>query len=268
MMIRALWSAATGMRAQQFNIDTIAHDLTNVNTTGYKKTHVNFQDLFYQSLRAAGVQGGPNNVPVGIYVGHGTRVAGTTKIFTQGGALETGIWSDMMIVDGGNRARNFFGVQMPDGTTAYTRDGSFRADEEGRLVTTDGYLLFPQPGQIPSDAVEVTITAQGVVQYRLQGQDQPQEAGQVNLYTFPNPAGLRPAGDSLFTETPASGASLQGAPGDVGFGEIRGGWLETSNVDAITEMVNMISAQRAYEFNSRSIQTSDEMLQMVNNLKR
>lgn len=266
MMIRALWSAATGMRAQQFNIDTIANDLTNVNTNGYKKKHINFTDLMYQSLRASGVQGAADgNVPVGIQVGHGVRVAGTTPIFTMGGAQETGLWSDMMIW---NNATNFFSVTLQDGTSAYTRDGSFRVNDEGELTTSSGLQLNPPITGIPTGAIDPTITESGQVQYRTAEGGDLQTAGQVQLYTFVNPAGLGPIGDNLWVESEASGQPTQGLPGDEGFGTIQGGWVETSNVDAITEMVNMIAAQRSYEFNSRSIQTSDEMLQTVNNLKR
>jgi len=268
MMIRALWTGATGMRAQQFMIDSIAHDLTNVNTTGYKKKSVSFSDLFYQSQRAAGVQGPQGNLPTGIQVGLGVRVNGTTPVFTHGNPVETGIWSDMMIDDKGGQVRNFFRVLLPDGSYGYTRDGSFRADDQGQLATNDGYLLDPLPGNIPADAKQITITDTGQVQVIVGNNTTATTVGQVNLFTFPNPAGLEPMGDNLWGKTPASGDEQQGAPGDVGFGIVKSGWLEQSNVDAITEMVNMISAQRAYEFNSKSIQTSDEMLQTVNNLKR
>ncbi len=268
MMIRALWSAATGMRAQQFNIDTIANDLTNVNTNGYKKRHVNFSDLFYQGIRPSGIEGGLNNTPVGIQVGQGVRISGTTPIFTHGGALESTNWSDMMLQDSGNIARSFFRVTMPDGTFRYTRDGSFRVDDTGALVTVDGHPLSPSPGNVPSDATEVQVSANGQIQYKQDGSDQYQTLGQLTLYTFQNTVGLTPEGDNLWRETPASGQATGGLAGSAGFATIKGGWLETSNVDAITEMVNMISAQRAYEFNSRSIQTSDEMLQTVNTLKR
>jgi len=269
MMIRALWSAATGMRAQQFNIDSIAHDLTNVNTNGYKKRHLNFVDLFYQSLRASGLGGssGNTNLPVGIQVGHGVKVSGTTPIMTTGGALETGIWSDMMIDDRNNQARNFFAVDIGNGEVRYTRDGSFRVDSAGNLLTPSGYLIEPAIN-VPTDALDLQVTEDGRVMYRQPGAATLTEAGQIQLYTFVNPAGLSPVGDNLWQETLASGAATAGTPAADGFGVIRGGWLETSNVDAITEMVNMIAAQRSYEFNSRSIQTSDEMLQTVNNLKR
>ena len=270
MMTRALWTGATGMRAQQFNIDSIAHDLTNVNTTAYKKRHVSFKDLFYQGLRASGIQGGDgqNNLPVGIQVGHGVEVSGTTPILTKGSAIETGISEDMMLVDPGNGARNFFGITLPDGSRAYTRDGTFRVNSEGELTTVDGLSLDPPITGIPAERIDLQVTLNGRVQYRTQEGGALQDAGQLNLYVFANAAGLEPRGGNYWIETAASGDAVQGTPGQDGYAEVRGGWLEQSNVDAITEMVNMISAQRAYEFNSRSIQTSDEMLQTVNNLKR
>ncbi len=269
MMIRALWTGATGMQAQQFNIDTISNDLANVNTYGYKKRRVNFHDLFYQSLRASGIQGANtgNNTPVGLQVGHGVRASGTTPVFTQGGALETGIWSDMRIVDPGGVAQNFFGVTLPDGMRAYTRDGSFRINDQGELTTVDGLSMDPPITGLPANALDPTVTESGQVQYKDAAGNLVQLA-RVGLYQFVNPAGLEPIGDNRWKETPASGAATAGNPEDPGFGKIQGSWVEASNVDAITEMVNMIAAQRAYEFNSRSIQASDDMLQTVNTLKR
>ena len=201
-------------------------------------------------------------------MGHGVKIAATTPILTHGGANETGIWSDLMIQDRGNQARNFFAVDIGNGDIRYTRDGSFRVDNNGNLVTSNGYYLDPNNVTIPTNAVEVFVSDNGQVNYRVSGSNTLTSAGQIQLYTFVNPAGLSPVGDNLLKETPASGTPTQGNPGDPGFGTVKGGWLETSNVDAITEMVNMIAAQRSYEFNSRSIQTSDEMLQTVNNLKR
>lgn len=270
MMIRALWTGATGMRAQQFNIDSIANDLSNVNTTAYKKRHVSFVDLFYQNLRASGIQGTQNteNLPVGIQVGHGVRVNGTTPIMTTGGVTETGIMTDAMIVDPGSSTRNFFGVTLPDGSRGYTRDGTFRKNSEGNLTTLDGLQLDPPVSGIPDNAIDLQITEDGRVLYRTEQSGDLTEAGTISLYTFPNAAGLSPKGSNYWAQNEASGDAVTLAPGDEVYGVLRPGSLETSNVDAITEMVNMISAQRAYEFNSRSIQTSDEMLQTVNNLKR
>ncbi len=267
MMNRALWTAATGMHAQQKNIDVVAHDLSNVNTTGYKRTHVTFADLAYQRLRAAGIQArGGNEMPAGLQVGHGVRVTGTTKMFLIGGMLETGNPYNMFIQDKGTVARNFFRVDTGDGEIRYTRDGSFNRDAEGNLVLPNGAIL--QGGiTVPEDAQDPTWTADGRLQYRDPAGDI-QEAGQLELATFANPAGLEPVGDNLFAQTEASGAEIAGTPGEEGFGTIVGRFVELSNVSAIDEMVKLITAQRAYEFNSRSIQTSDEMLQTVNNLKR
>ncbi|MDR1534145.1 MAG: flagellar basal-body rod protein FlgG [Planctomycetota bacterium] len=272
MMIRSLWSGATGMKAMQFHIDAIAHDLTNVNTNGYKKKIVNFQDLLYQTSRASGLQGGSGgvvNLPVGVQVGLGVRVAGTTPVMTMGSVVETGNWSDMLIEEPqANMVRNFFQIDLGNGNLGYTRDGNFRVDDQGRLTTVDGYFLDPQPGSIDPSAVTVQITPEGRIMQRLPGNTDFDEVGQVQLFTFINPAGLEPVGNNRWVVSESSGAAQQGAPGDDGFGLIRGGFIEQSNVDAISEMVNMIAAQRAYEFNSKSITTSDEMLQTVNNLKR
>ncbi len=271
MMIRSLWSGATGMKAMQFNIDAIANDLTNVNTNGYKKKIVNFQDLLYQTSRASGLQGGTDgavNLPVGIQVGLGVRVAGTTPVMTVGSAVETGNWYDMMIDEPQkNSVRNFFQVDIGGGNVAYTRDGNFRVDDQGRLVTTDGYYLSPNPGNIDANAQAVQITPEGRIMQKLPDQDYA-EVGRIQLFSFINPSGLEPLGSNLWAETPTSGDAQQGNPAEDGFGFIRGGFIEQSNVDAISEMVNMIAAQRAYEFNSKSITTSDEMLQTVNQLKR
>ena len=271
MMIRSLWSGATGMKAMQFHIDAIAHDLTNVNTNGYKKKIVNFQDLLYQSSRASGLQGGTDggvNLPVGVQVGLGVRVAGTTPVMTVGSAVETGNWYDMMIDEPQkNSVRNFFQIDIGGGNVAYTRDGNFRTDDQGRLVTVDGYFLNPPPGNVDANAVAVQITPEGRIMQKLPGQDYA-EVGRLQLFSFINPAGLEPMGNNLWVETQSSGAAQQGNPAEDGFGYIRAGFIEQSNVDAISEMVNMIAAQRAYEFNSKSITTSDEMLQTVNQLKR
>lgn len=267
MMIRALWSAATGMHAQQKNIDTVAHDLTNVNTTGYKKTQVTFADIFYQRLRAAGVQSAAgNSIPSGLQIGNGVRLTGTTKNFSRGGLVETGNPYNMAIADTGNHARNFFQVLMGNGDVAYTRDGSFQKDADGNLVLANGAIL--QGGiNVPDEAQDVTITEDGRVQY-LDANGAYQQTAPLQLATFANPAGLEPLGENMFRETEAAGAAVIGNPDTAGFGKIRGGFLELSNVSAVEEMVKMITAQRAYEFNSRTIQTSDEMLQTVNNLKR
>ena len=269
MMVRSLWTGATGMKAMQTNIDVIANDLTNINTVGYKKRVVNFQDLLYQTMRAAGLQGGNGvNLPVGVQVGLGVRVGGTTPVMTVGPFNETGNWYDMAIEENlATGIRNFFRVDTGNGY-AYTRDGSFRLDSEGRLVTINGYFLDPQPGPIAANAVSWQITPEGSVQQMLPNATAFEEVGVINLFTFVNPAGLDPLGGNLWRETAASGESTGGQPGAAGFGRIRSNFVEQSNVDAISEMVNMIAAQRAYEFNSKSITTSDEMLSTVNQLKR
>lgn len=271
-MIRSLWSGATGMKAMQFYIDTIAHDLTNTNTNGYKKKIPQFQDLFYQSTRASGLLAGTDgtvNLPVGVQVGLGVKVEGTTPVMTVGAAVETGIWSNMMIDDrSSNMVRSFFQVDIGNGQVAYTRDGSFSIDDQGRLVTVDGYFLNPQPGNIDPNQTQVQISTEGRIFQMLPGGTDMQEVGQVQLFSFMNPAGLEPLGGNLWRESASSGAAQAGNPATAGYGLIRAGFIEQSNVDAISEMVNMIAAQRAYEFNSRSITTSDEMLQTVNGLKR
>jgi flagellar basal-body rod protein FlgG len=268
MMIRSLWTGATGMNAMQEFIDSVGHDLANVNTDGYKKRHLNFQDLFYQRVRASGIQGAEDgmNVPVGVEIGNGVRLIGTTPVFTMGNPRETGVPTNVMITDNSS----FFSVTLPNGGgTAYTRDGNFVVDPNGDVVTTAGYQLNPAIGGVPTGARDLTFTADGNLQY-LDENGAAQVLGQLNLYNFVNPAGLRAEGGNLWFETDASGAANQGIPGDRanGFGAVQGGWLEGSNVDAVTEMVNMISAQRAYEFNSRTIQTADSMLQTVGSLKR
>lgn len=266
MMIRALWTGANGMKAQQTNIDAVANDLSNVNTVGYKKTHVTFADLFYQKLRAAGSVGADdNNLPVGIQVGNGVKVTGTVKQFSQGQALETSIPTNMMIKDPGSNAQSFFPVEIGD-DVFYTRDGSFTKDNDGRLTLANGARL--QDIQITDEAAtNITITEEGRVLYTDEAGTQV-DAGRVQLARFSNPAGLEPLGDNLFAQSESSGDATVGDAGTNGYGKIQAQWVEVSNVDAIDEMVKLISAQRAYEFNSRSIQTSDEMLQTVNGLKR
>ncbi len=265
MMIRSLWTGATGMRAMQSNIDAISNDLANVNTNGYKKRYLSFQDLFYQNLRAAGLQGGDGdtNIPVGIQIGNGVKLSATTPVFTHGNPFQTNVWSNMMISDN----TSFFSVTMADGRNAYTRDGTFQVDANGELLTADGLSMNPPITGIPTGALNPQVSLGGIVSYEDPNSGQTVEVGQVELYSFVNPAGLEAYGESLWLETDSSGVPTQGQPNTDGFGSVQGGWVEGSNVDAVTEMVNMISAQRAYEFNSKSIQTSDAMLQTVNALK-
>ncbi|HBS59976.1 MAG: flagellar basal-body rod protein FlgG [Bacillota bacterium] len=262
-MMRALWTAASGMIAQQANVDVISNNLANVNTTGFKKSRVDFQDLVYQNLREAGAPSGQGEqLPTGLQFGHGVRAVSTQKIYTQGNYQETGNTLDVVIEGNG-----FFQITMPDGSIAYTRDGALKRDGQGRIVTSEGYLLEPQI-TLPEDAQSVTISSSGMVSVKLPGDTTPQEIGQIQLATFVNPAGLNNVGRNLMTETAASGAPITGTPGENGLGTITQGFLEMSNVQVVEEMVNMIVAQRAYEVNSKAIQTSDTMLEEANNLRR
>ena len=261
--MRALWSAATGMLAKQLNMDVIANNLANLNTVGFKKSRVDFQDLMYQSLRTSGTTVAEGaKVPAGIQVGLGTRPAAIQRIFSQGDFVQTENPLDLVIEGDG-----FFQVLLPDGSLAYTRDGSFKVDSQGRVVTSDGFPIEPELS-IPPEAVNISIGTDGTVSVLLAGDSEPQELGKVELARFVNPAGLSSIGRNLFKSTAASGEPIVGTPGLEGFGTIAQGFLEMSNVKVIEEMVNMIIAQRAYEVNSKAIQTSDDMLAIANNLKR
>lgn len=260
-MIRSLWIAKTGLDAQQLQLDTISHNLANVSTNGYKRSHAVFEDLLYQNLRQAGGQETQQNqLPTGLQVGTGVRPVATARLFTQGNLQQTGNTFDMAINGNG-----FFSLQMPDGTVAYTRDGSFRVDATGQLVTSNGMPMSP-PIVVPPNSVSVTIGADGVVSVTQAGQANPVQVGQVQLATFVNPAGLDPRGQNVFVETAASGAPTIGAPGNNGAGLINQGYVETSNVNVVEELVAMIQTQRAYEINSKSIQTSDQMLARLSQL--
>jgi flagellar basal-body rod protein FlgG len=262
-MIRALWTAATGMMAQQTNMDVVANNLANVNTTGFKRSRADFQDLLYQNTRSAGTtvaQGA--TVPAGVQVGMGTRTAAVQKMYTVGEFEQTDNAYDMMIEGDG-----FFQIRMPDGTLAYTRDGSFKPDNQGRFVTSDGYALEPEI-TIPGDATTITIGSDGTVSVTQPGQTAPQNVGTIQIARFINPAGLNNIGRNLVMPTDASGAATTGTPGQTGFGTIAQYTLERSNVKVVEEMVNMIVAQRAYEVNSKCIQTADDMLGIANNLRR
>lgn len=263
-MIRALFTAATGMVAQQLNVDTIANNLANVNTTSFKKSRVNFQDLLYETLQPAGTQTAVGQtIPEGIQLGHGVRPASVAKIFTQGNLIQTGNLLDMVIEGDG-----FFQVELPDGTTAYTRDGSFKIDQNGQLVTADGYPLTPNI-TVPTDYIQISVGSDGVVSAVVQGNATPQNLGTLQLVRFVNPAGLDARlGRNLLLETEASGPPLPGQPGENGVGTIEQGFLENSNVQVVEEILNLIIAQRAYEASSKVIQTSDEMLQLANNVRR
>ncbi|EGO64073.1 flagellar basal-body rod protein FlgG [Acetonema longum] len=262
-MMRSLWTAGSGMAAQQANIDVISNNLANVNTTGYKKSRSDFQDLMYATVRAAGANSGEDTqIPTGIQIGHGVRQAATQKIYTVGNLQNTGNPLDVAI-----EGEGFFQIMMEDGTVAYTRDGAFKKDSDGRLVTSEGYLLEPEL-TIPDNATEISISPNGVVTAKISGQVDPQELGQLEVARFINPAGLENIGRNLLRETAASGTPVVSNPGSEGAGSIAQQYLEMSNVQIVEEMVNMIVAQRAYEMNSKAITTSDEMLSQVAQLKR
>jgi len=262
-MIRSLYTAATGMEAQQVNLDVTANNLANVNTTGFKKSRADFQDLLYQTLRAAGsTQAQGVQVPTGIQVGLGTRLAAVQKVFTQGDFQVTGRDLDLVIEGDG-----FFQIALPSGETAYTRDGTFRIDGQGRIVTSDGYTLQPEL-TVPAESKGISVGEDGTVTVTVAGQSEPQQIGQIQIVKFLNPAGLSSIGRNALLATAASGEPVTGTPGQDGLGTIRSGVLEMSNVSVVDEMVRMIVAQRAYEVNSKSIQTSDEMLNIANNLRR
>jgi len=262
-MLRALWTAGTGMDVQQTNLDVIANNIANVNTTAFKTSRANFQDLMYQTLRLQGTkteQG--NQVPTGIQIGHGAKLAAVQKQFTQGDYQQTGNQLDVAIEGNG-----FFQIQLPSGEKAYTRSGSFQSDSEGRICTSDGYLLDPSI-TIPQTAMSVTIANDGTVSVQQQGQSQLQTIGTLSLWSFPNVGGLNAIGKNLYQETDASGAPLSGTAGQNGYGTIMQGYLELSNVNVMQEMINLIIGQRAYEANSKAIQAADQMLQIANNVRQ
>jgi len=262
-MMRALWTASTGMEVQQLNMDVIANNLANVNTAGFKKSRADFQDILYQTLRAAGTSAGEGNeIPTGVQVGLGAKVAAVQKLFTTGDIYQTGNDLDLAIEGNG-----FFQVTLPNGDTGYTRAGALKKDSTGRLVTSDGYPLSPEI-VIPENATRVAIGEGGTVEAFLDGQSTSTQVGTMQLVRFANPAGLSSLGRNLYSETSTSGAPTTGTPGTDGFGTISQGYLEGSNVNVMEEMVNMIAGQRAYEVSSKAIKTADEMLQMTNNLVR
>ncbi len=257
-MMRSLWVAKTGMEAQQNQLDAISNNLANVSTNGYKRSHAVFEDLMYQNLR----QSGANNteqttLPTGLQAGLGTRAVATSRVFSQGSLSQTSNPLDVAV-----RGNGFFEVQMPDGTVGYTRDGSFQVNAQGQLVTNNGYPLTAGI-TIPANAQSVTIGNDGTVTVLTPGQTTPQSVGQIQLANFVNPAGLEPKGQNLFGETAASGAPSSAAPGTNGLGMVQQGFVETSNVNVVEELVAMIQTQRAYELNSKAIQTSDQMLQRL-----
>ncbi len=260
-MIRSLWVAKTGMEGQQTKLDTIANNLANVATNGFKRGGVLFEDLMYQNMRPAGAATSEQSqLPTGLQLGLGTRVAAATRNFSQGTLQQSTGTLDIAIKGSG-----FFQVQMPDGTTGYTRDGAFQTDATGALVTAAGYHVSPGI-TIPANALAVSIANDGTVNITLQGQAAPVSVGQIQLANFVNPAGLDPRGQNLYAETAASGTPQAGAPGANGLGALQQGFLEGSNVNVVEELVAMIATQRAYELNSKAIQTSDQMLQRLGQL--
>ena len=262
-MMRAMWSAAAGMSVQQTNMDTISNNLANVNTTGFKKSRAEFQDLLYQNVNLAGTSASTStSLPAGIQIGHGARLAAMVREYTTGSLKQTASRFDMAIEGDG-----FFQVTQPDGTSAYTRDGSFGVDQNGNLVNANGNALVPQI-TVPQDALSVTIAQDGTVSVTQPGQTAANQIGQITIVNFINPAGLTQLGRNLLQPTQASGDPIEGTPGQTGLGTIQQGFLEVSNVDMAEEMVNMIVGQRAYEANSKTIQTVDQMLQLVSALKR
>ncbi len=257
-MMRSLWIAKTGMEAQQTQLDNISHNLANVATNGYKRSHAVFEDLIYQNMRQAGANStDQTTLPTGLQVGLGVRPVATARIYTQGNLQQTSNNLDLAIKGDG-----FFQVQMPDGTTNYTRDGSFQLSATGQIVTSNGYTVLPGI-TIPQNAQTLTIGNDGTVSVTLPGQTAAQTVGQLQMANFVNPAGLDPRGQNLFAETAASGTPNTGAPSANGMGALQQGFVETSNVNVVEELVQMIQTQRAYELNSKAVQTSDQMLQKL-----
>ena len=262
-MIRSLWTSATGMQAQALNLDVISNNLANVNTSGFKKSRAEFQDLLYETIRPAGTSSSQDTeVPAGIQLGHGTRSSTVLKIFSQGNMENTQNELDLAIEGDG-----FFQIVLPNGETAYTRDGAFKLDSDGRIVNSDGFALEPEIA-IPSDALSISVGLDGTVSVLQAGESIPSEIGTIELVRFVNPAGLISMGKNLFMTSEASGDEMTGTAGENGLGTLAQGFLEMSNVSVVDEMVNMITAQRAYESNSKAIQAADEMLQLANSVKR
>lgn len=262
-MMRSLYTSATGMGAQQRQIDTISNNLANVNTNGYKKDRNNFQDLLYYNERAAGAaSSSTTQVPVGLHFGHGVKHISTEKIHTQGNLQNTGRELDMSIDGPG-----FFQILQPTGSVAYSRNGHVVIDGLGRLVNDEGMLLDPEIN-VPAETRKISIGLDGNVQVWLRDETEPESVGTIQLARFPNPGGLTPLGKNLYAPTPAAGNAIIDTPGNNGMGTINQGFLEGSNVSIVEEMVNMITAQRAYEINSKAIKSSDEMLQTAININQ
>jgi flagellar basal-body rod protein FlgG len=261
--MRSLSIAATGMQAQQLNVEVISHNIANMNTVGFKRQRAEFQDMLYQTMQRPGASSSSagNILPLGIQIGVGVRADAVGRVTEQGNIAQTGNSYDLAI-----SGRGYLQVTLPSGATAYTRAGNLAINADGQLVTTDGYLIEPSV-TIPQDAIAVQITRDGVVEAQISGDAAPQQVGQIELAAFINPAGLEALGDNLFLETPASGAPNVSTPGTEGFGTLMQGFIETSNVNAVEEISSLIIAQRAYEMNSRVITASDEMLQAASQLR-
>ncbi len=262
-MLRALFTGATGMQAQQLNVDVIANNLANVSTIGFKKSRADFQELLYETIIPAGAPSAQGNeIPTGLQIGAGVRPASTSRIFTEGEFKRTDNELDVAIEGDG-----FFQVTLPTGDTAYTRSGAFKVNSTGAMVTSEGFLILPNV-TIPTTALNITIGTDGTVSVINAGTTAPAQVGQLQLVRFQNPAGLSSQGRNLFLETSASGGPLTGTPGEQGFGTLAQGFIENSNVQVVDELVGLIESQRAYEINSRTVQTADEMLRTVSDLKR
>lgn len=261
--MRSMNIAATGMQAQQTNVEVISNNIANMNTTAYTRRRPEFSDLLYQNLRRVGATSSDAGtiVPAGVQLGLGVKTTAVYRITEQGSVTATDNTLDLAI-----QGKGYFQIQLPSGETAYTRDGAFQLSDQGVIVTHEGYQVIPGI-TVPSDATGVTVNASGQVLIKLDGQTNTTQAGQLQLAIFPNEAGLEARGDNLYMETPASGAPVVGNPAAVGYGSLLQGYLETSNVNVVTEVTNLISAQRAYEMNSKVIQTSDEMLSTLNQMK-
>jgi flagellar basal-body rod protein FlgG len=263
-MIRALYSAASGMNAEQLNVDNIANNIANANTTGFKSRRAQFQDLLYQTMIQPGAAAGQQStVPTGLQLGLGTRAASNEVIFSQGDFSQTNNPLDLVI-----QGQGFFQIRRATGDLAYTRSGNFHLNRDGQVVTIDGDLLDP-PITIPQNALSVTIASDGTVSYSQSGQSASQQAGQIQLATFSNPSGLNSVGRNLFLSTDASGDPVVGLPGgQEGIGNLLQGYVEQSNVSVVNEFINLIVSQRAYEANSKVVKAADDMYQQVNNLKQ
>ena len=260
-MIRSLWISKTGLDAQQMAIDVVANNLANVSTNGFKRSRPVFEDLLYQTLRQPGAKSSQlSDIPSGLQLGTGVRPVATERVFSQGNLIQTGNGLDLAINGNG-----FFQIQLPDGTTGYSRDGSLQLNSQGQIVTSSGYIVSPGI-TIPSGSLTVTISRDGIVSAQASGTTAPSQVGQLQLANFVNPGGLQSQGENIYLETASSGSPTTGNPGGTGLGVLNQGFTETSNVNVAEELVNMIQTQRAFELNSRAIQASDQMLQRLGQL--